>query len=182
MRIETESRTVKTVHPWLWTLALLLVGLGCQSAGSGRLAPVETRDVNGFSITEASSVAGDVRADFDEANRAIDAADFERAVELLESVTLAAPTSTGVERRDTKPRAEAPKRRLTPRQIPMLMQPKIRNRLEKKLYAKISIQSRTETTRVAGLARAARARAVRLRPSATIVASRRETCPDGKGR
>jgi tetratricopeptide (TPR) repeat protein len=95
MRIDKDLRAQAGPRLWIWSLAILLGGLGCQSTGSGHLAPVETRDVNGFSITEATSVTGGIRADFDEANRAIDAADFERAAELLEGVTRAAPEMAG---------------------------------------------------------------------------------------
>jgi tetratricopeptide (TPR) repeat protein len=72
-------------------LSLILMISGCQTSGGHRRAPTETREANGFSITESESVGFRVRLSFDEANQAIQDGDLDRGIKLLTEVTDSAP-------------------------------------------------------------------------------------------
>ena len=91
MSIRTEWFSRASISRCTWVLVVALCLVGCQSAGRKHRAPIETRDANGFSISEATRVGIGVRSDFDAANRAVAKKDFQRGVELLEEVTMASP-------------------------------------------------------------------------------------------
>jgi tetratricopeptide (TPR) repeat protein len=74
-------------------LVAILGAFACAS-GPGRKAPSETRDENGFTITEEVRVGLGVRSDFDRALRLIEEGEMQQAIELLEEVTEEAPYLT----------------------------------------------------------------------------------------
>jgi Flp pilus assembly protein TadD len=94
MTIPNEQRSGKFALLSVCTLVAILVLGGCATSGSKRAAPIETRDANGFSITESARVGIRVRSDFDEANRSIEEKDFQRGIELFEEVVMASPELT----------------------------------------------------------------------------------------
>jgi len=75
-------------------LAAAALASACASPGTQRSAPVEVRDENGFTITEDVRVGLGVRSDFESAVRLLEEDELDRGIELLESVTEAAPHVT----------------------------------------------------------------------------------------
>ena len=73
--------------------AALLLG-ACATSDAKRAAPVEVRDASGFSITEPARIAANARAEFDEANRALERGELDRAIELLAELTHSSPQLT----------------------------------------------------------------------------------------
>lgn len=68
----------------------------CASSGPMRPEQTETRDENGFTITEDVRVGLGVRGDFERALEAIAAEDYQKGIELLVEVADAAPHVTAV--------------------------------------------------------------------------------------
>ena len=89
MRIHSTLTKLAT----LASISLLLtVGTtACQSPGSKVSRATFTRDATGFAIEETAWVGVGIRADFDDATRAIDEGDLTRGIELLEGVVEKAP-------------------------------------------------------------------------------------------
>jgi len=91
MPLRTDRSSEVSPRVYSWILALVLALCGCQTGGTRHLAPIETRDANGFSISEAGRIGIGLRSDFDEASRAIEKKEFQRGIELLEEVVMASP-------------------------------------------------------------------------------------------
>ncbi len=87
----TERNLQDMLRRRLCALGIALVVCGCGTPGSKRPVPVESRDLNGFSISEAVRVGARVRSDFEKANRAIERADFDGGIALLIEITESAP-------------------------------------------------------------------------------------------
>lgn len=79
------------------SLALLVLAAlvsACASTDSQRPTPVETRDENGFTISEDLRLGIGVRSDFQRAMRLLEEEDYEAGIALLVEVTEAAPYAT----------------------------------------------------------------------------------------
>jgi Flp pilus assembly protein TadD len=90
--IPTMTRTA----PAALLLAGVIAAAGCAATlpASKGPAAVEVRDEHGFVITEDVRVSADVRADFDQAVRLLEAERYEQGIALLERVTERAPRAT----------------------------------------------------------------------------------------
>jgi Flp pilus assembly protein TadD len=75
-------------------VALGFGAMGCAGTSAKPSAPVESRDAFGFTITETTRIGSGARAGFDEANRALEAGELPRAIELLEELTSSSPELT----------------------------------------------------------------------------------------
>lgn len=91
MSRRTDMRSRSNVRRTVWTLLLAALVFGCSTSGSKRPLPTTSRDPHGFTISESERVGARARSDFQRANRAIEEGEFERAIELLISVTEATP-------------------------------------------------------------------------------------------
>ena len=67
---------------------------GCATRQGARPAPVETRDDRGFTITEEVDAGLGVRSDFRRALEHLAEKEYEKGIEILESVVEATPDST----------------------------------------------------------------------------------------
>ena len=72
-------------------LAVLFALSACTTIDASRTGQIEFQDGAGFSITEQVKVSGDVRDDFRRALTLIEQEQYESGIELLQSVTQAAP-------------------------------------------------------------------------------------------
>ena len=91
---EHRRSSGRRVSRMLYSAAILtavVAALGCTTAVTGPSRPVESRDEFGFTIRESERVGLGVRIRFDDANRALEAGDYERAIELLLEATEEAP-------------------------------------------------------------------------------------------
>lgn len=90
----TETPIEGAIRGSLAILASAFLLGGCATPGAKRTAPVEVRDASGFSINESVRVSAGVRAEFDEANRALELNELDRAIELLAGLTRSSPQLT----------------------------------------------------------------------------------------
>jgi Flp pilus assembly protein TadD len=73
----------------------LLGGWSTASAGKPRATgSTSQQDAGGFQLTEKVRVPADVRADYDNATRALEAKQYDQGIALLQKVTQKAPTAT----------------------------------------------------------------------------------------
>jgi tetratricopeptide (TPR) repeat protein len=80
-----------------FTVLALAIGLGiggCAGSSTRHSPAVEVRDLGGFSINETTRASAGARDDFEAANRALDAGDAARAIELLRPLTEKSPELT----------------------------------------------------------------------------------------
>jgi tetratricopeptide (TPR) repeat protein len=73
------------------SLALALIVCSCGTPGSKPMEPIESRDQNGFAITETVHVGGRIRSDFERANRAFEEGETEKGIALLIEIAETAP-------------------------------------------------------------------------------------------
>ena len=78
---------------WLRILVFAgaLIAVGCSSSGTTAPGQVELRSAGGFTISERVRASGGARSDFDDAIRLLEQEEYERAIDLLQAVTEAAP-------------------------------------------------------------------------------------------
>jgi tetratricopeptide (TPR) repeat protein len=74
--------------------ALAVFGLSCASPDGAPVAPTETRDEYGFTITEEYRVGLGVRSDFSRAVELLEEEKYAEGIAALEEVTAAAPQAT----------------------------------------------------------------------------------------
>jgi tetratricopeptide (TPR) repeat protein len=91
--VQTTEAPIALHGALLMVTTALLLG-GCATSGAKRTAPVEVRDASGFSISEPTRVSAGVRAEFEEANRALELGELDRAIELLAELVRTSPQLT----------------------------------------------------------------------------------------
>lgn len=92
MRLSKPAATIPYIRSAgvIATIAVLIAGCATPSAPMPK-ARVEVQEDVGFTITEESSIGGDVRADYDRAVALLQQGRQEEGVELLETVAAATP-------------------------------------------------------------------------------------------
>jgi Tfp pilus assembly protein PilF len=91
----SSSTTVfrSVIRNALFAVAALALG-ACASAPPAPAPEVQDMGEGGFVITETVDVSGEVRLDFDQAVRFLEAGQYQQAITLLERVTEKAPEAT----------------------------------------------------------------------------------------
>jgi len=95
-RTDLERTTgARRVAAGLVLVVALLGGWSTASAGKPRATgSTSQQDAGGFQLTEKVRVPADVRADYDNATRALEAKQYDQGIALLQKVTQKAPTAT----------------------------------------------------------------------------------------
>ena len=95
-RTDLERTTcARRVAAGLVLVVALLGGWSTASAGKPRATgSTSQQDVGAFQLTEKVRVPADVRADYDNATRALEAKQYDQGIALLQKVTQKAPTAT----------------------------------------------------------------------------------------
>ena len=95
-RTDLERTTcARWVATGLVLVVALLGGWSTASAGKPRVTgSTSQQDAGGFQLTEKVRVPADVRADYDNATRALEAKQYDQGIALLQKVTQKAPTAT----------------------------------------------------------------------------------------
>ena len=92
--MERLEKTLISVLRSGWVAAVVALALACATSGTTRPAPVETRDEQGFTITEEVRIGLGTRSDFESAMRSLHKENYDRGIALLEEVVEAAPDLT----------------------------------------------------------------------------------------
>ena len=92
--MERLEKTLISVLRSGWVAAVAALALACATSGTTRPAPVETRDEQGFTITEEVRIGLGARSDFESAMRLLHKENYDRGIALLEEVVEAAPDLT----------------------------------------------------------------------------------------
>lgn len=90
----SEPRTLSVLWRRAWILGVALTLCACATGGTARPRQTEVRDGSAFTITEEVSVSEEVRAEFENAVRLLQQAQYESGIALLVKVTQTAPTLT----------------------------------------------------------------------------------------
>jgi Flp pilus assembly protein TadD len=94
-RTDLERTTcARRVVVGLVLVVAFLGGWTTASAGKPRAGSTSQQDAGGFQLTEKVRVPADVRADYDNATRALEAKQYDQGIALLQKVTQKAPTAT----------------------------------------------------------------------------------------
>ena len=72
-------------------LTIALTAFGCATSDGKRARPVIAADATGFSITESTRIGLRTRSEFDKANRAFEAGDRDRGIEILQEIAESSP-------------------------------------------------------------------------------------------
>ena len=90
-----RTACARRVAAGLVLVVALLGGWSTASAGKPRATgSTSQQDAGGFQLTEKVRVPADVRADYDNATRALEAKQYDQGIALLQKVTQKAPTAT----------------------------------------------------------------------------------------
>ncbi len=95
MTMYVDGTGIRSIRRTSLLLAAVIAS-ACTTPGDARRAPIESRDENGFTITERVRIGLGVRADFASAIRLLEEEELDRGIALLEKVTEAAPHLTTV--------------------------------------------------------------------------------------
>ena len=96
MRTLARAQTLPVLVQHASLLAVALVVVACTTSGATRPVQVETRDEDGFTITEEVSVSSAARGDFERAMHLLGQEQYEDGIALLLEVAEASPHVTTV--------------------------------------------------------------------------------------
>jgi len=92
MQTRTDLKRTTLTRRVAAGLVLAVVLLGCWTAASaGKPRAAESTDAGGFQLTEKVRIPADVRADYDNATRLLEAKQYDQGIALLLKVTQKAP-------------------------------------------------------------------------------------------